>query len=294
MQDIREYIRVKKAVMVALMLVTMWGSFSSTAFAQVSLTALQLPIATDLVNEGRIPVYVAAYEFPPYYSSRLSEHFLGTLVAELNQLQTAYLFIIHEVRPQARYAALGVELPNGSTHSNVYQCCDVMFFESEAWGWPQHSSVIASRPMIYGADRLYSNKNEFFPLTSSDIVGGVVGYHYHYAGYATSANAGPNGAPLYRADSQLTLLNMLRNNRLQYALFTDEFIHWLAVEYPELISGIYPAPRVDGEYATQVLVAGHSSISYDELIGLINHLMEQPNVIDAMERYQLQPVKHSQ
>lgn len=283
----------KKAVMVALIMVTMWGSFSSTAFVQASVTVVQLPMAADLVNEGRIPVYVAAYEFPPYYSSRLSEHFLGTLVAELNRLQTEYLFIIHEVRPQARYAALGVEQPNGGTHHNVYQCCDVMFFESVTWGWPQNGTVMASQPMIYGADRLYSNSNEFASLTSADIVGGVVGYHYHYAGYATSATSSHNGVSLYRADSQLTLLNMLRNNRLQYALLTDEFIHWLAVEYPDLVSGIYPAPRVDGTYATQVLVAAQSTIPYTKLMAMINHLLEQPAVIAAMERYQLQRVNHN-
>ncbi|MFU8784943.1 hypothetical protein [Aliidiomarina sp.] len=225
----------------------------------------------------RIPVYVAAYEFPPYYSSRLPHHFLGELIKALNARQVTYHFSIREVPPQERYSAIS---KNG--------CCDVIFFESETWRWSSEHEYTASAPLMHGADRMYSLQNDNWLPTDEDRVGGVVGYHYNYTQFDIDAGTSEQEFMMYRADSQLTLLNMLRNNRIQFAMFTDEFVHWLAVQNPELIEDLYAAPEADTVYTTQVLVGANSSIEFVELMELVNELFAEPEVIAALKYYGLQ------
>ena len=233
----------------------------------------------NAITSERTPVYVAAYEFPPYYSSRLPQHFLGELLKVLNARQATYYFSIREVRPQERYSAISED-----------GCCDVIFFESEAWGWSPEHEYTASEPLIHGADRMYSFQNNNWQPTDEDRVGGVVGYHYNYTYFDIDAGTSEQEFMMYRADSQLTLLNMLRNNRIQFAMFTEEFVQWLAVQEPELIAGLYAAPEPDTVYTTQVLVGANSSIEFAELMELVNALREEPNVIAALEHYGLQRV----
>lgn len=102
------------------------------------------------------------------------------------------------------------------------------------------------------------------------------------------ANTSEEEFMMYRADSQITLLNMLHNNRLQFAMFTEEFVHWLAVADPDLVAGLYAAPEPDAVYSTQVLVGPNSSIEFAELMELINELSEEPHILAALEQYGLQ------
>lgn len=236
--------------------------------------------AENATTPERTPVYVAAYEFPPYYSSRLPQHFLGELLKVLNARQATYHFSIREVPPQERYSAIS---ENG--------CCDVIFFESETWGWSAEHEYTASEPLMHGADRMYSLQNDNWLPTDEDRVGGVVGYHYNYTQFDTDAGTSEQEFMMYRADSQLTLLNMLRNNRIQFAIFTEEFIHWLAVQDPELITGLYAAPEPDTVYQTQVLLGANSSIEFAVLMELVNELREEPQVIAALEYYGLKRVE---
>ncbi|RUO23444.1 hypothetical protein CWE08_02010 [Aliidiomarina iranensis] len=222
------------------------------------------------------PVFVAAYEFPPYYSSRMPKHFLGELIAVLNQRQEEYQFIIREVRPQERYEAISAE-----------GCCDVIFFESEVWGWQQDMNYVASVPIMHGSDRLYSTQNAYWQPKALDRVGGVVGYHYSFTQYQIDIDTSERDFMMYRADSQQTLLTMLRNKRLQFAVFTDEYMNWLQVEQPELLNNIYAAPEPDGTYTTQIIFSESSAISPQALMTLLQELLAEPELQEWLERYAL-------
>lgn len=252
-----------------------WLCIFSFAFLSGSVAANEAFVAQTQKSEP-IAIYVAAYEFPPYYSARMPKHFLGNLVAVLNQRQNTYEFLIREVRPQERYDAIS---PEG--------CCDVIFFESEVWGWQPQMNYVASQPIIYGSDRLYSLQSEYWQPLPHDRVGGVVGYHYNFTKYQVDAGKSERDFMMYRADSQQTALTMLRNQRIQFAILTDEFVNWLRVEQPQLVNGLYPAPEPDGTYTTQIIMSQTSAVSKSELMALIHDVINEPEVLAELKRYSL-------
>ncbi len=251
-----------------------WWSFS-VAFLLGSASAEEISVEEENQIEP-IPIFVAAYEFPPYYSSRMPKHFLGDLVHELNERQSTYQFLIREVRPQERYEAI----------SDV-GCCDVIFFESEIWGWKPDMNYVASPPLIHGSDRMYSLQNEYWQPLPEDRLGGVVGYHYNFTQYQIDAGKSERDYMMYRADSQQTVLTMLRNQRIKFAILTDEYVNWLKVEQPQLISGIYAAPDPDGTYTTQIIMRENSAISQQELMDIIYALIREPDIQESLARYSL-------
>ena len=65
-------------------------------------------------------MYVAAYDYPPYFSMGLETDVTRELIQILNEYQDTYDFQLQVIPPNGRYQALS---ENG--------CCDVIFFESE-------------------------------------------------------------------------------------------------------------------------------------------------------------------
>lgn len=251
-------------------------SWSFSVVFLLGSAAAEEPAVAEENQAQPIPVYVAAYEFPPYYSSRMPKHFLGELIQVLNQRQDSYEFLIREVRPQDRYGAISES-----------GCCDVIFFESEIWGWQPEMNYEASRPLIHGSDRMYSLQNEYWQPQAQDRVGGVIGYHYNFTQYQIDTGKSERDFMMYRADSQQTILTMLQKQRLQFALLTDEYVSWLQVEQPELVEGLYPAPEADGSYMTQIIFSQNSAIPRAELMLLIDELVSEAEVRQGLTRYSL-------
>ena len=73
---------------------------------------------------AQVPVYVAAYDYPPYFSAVLQTDLTRELITLLNEHQDSYVFRIQVIPPTNRHKALSTK-----------GCCDVIFFESPLWGW---------------------------------------------------------------------------------------------------------------------------------------------------------------
>lgn len=191
-----------------------------------------------------IEVEVAAYEFPPYYSSRLPRHLLGELLAELNQRQQRFRFTITEVRPAKRYEAIQAD-----------GCCSLIFFESVDWGWDEYlpELVSAGAYLTHGADRYV--RMEGTDEVPVERVGGVVGYHYNFAEHQNDALVVENEYNLYLADTHRTLINMLLGERLDMIVLSDEYIGLMAQQEPELVEKLHVLEEVDQQYQTQVITA---------------------------------------
>ncbi|MCH8501202.1 MAG: hypothetical protein LAT77_04720 [Aliidiomarina sp.] len=223
-------------------------------------------------------ILIAAYDYAPYFISGSDEHFLGQLVTNLNALQTRYRFEIREVRPHDRYAALG---PDG--------CCDLMFFESENWGWKTSGYSYAATPgILKGCDRLYSMQNDYWEPKETDRIGGVVGYHYQLTNMNTDILYSEIEHKMYRANNQLTLLNMLRHGRIQFAMLSEEFVHWMAAEAPETVAGLYASPEHKEVYETQIILSNHSALDQRQFFRDLERLAAQPEIKAQIKRYQLQ------
>lgn len=196
-----------------------------------------------------VEVEVAAYEFPPYYSSRLPRHLLGELVAELNQRQQRFQFTITEVRPAKRYDALQ---PEG--------CCSLIFFESLDWGWSEHTEDVVDADVFLsqGADCYVRVKNA--PEEPVERIGGVVGYHYDFVGYQSDTQLLEKEHNLYLADTHRTLINMLLGERLDMIVLSEEYIQLMRQEEPELAAQLEVLDEVDQQYRTQVLAARNGPV----------------------------------
>lgn len=244
----------------------------------LALSALLIaPLAADTESVARERVYVAAYDYAPYYSSHGNQHFLADLVNSLNDVQNEFEFVIREVRPQDRYSAL-----------SAAGCCDLIFFESENWGWQDSGyDYYASPGILRGRDRLYSLQNEYWEPQEHDRIGGVVGYHYQLTNMVTDTGYSEHEYRMYRANNQQTVLNMLRHGRIKFAMLSEEFVNWLAAEDPDQVAGLYESPYYDDDYQTQVIFSRTSPVSVCQLFAYLERVATDPFIQAQIRRYQL-------
>lgn len=214
-------------------------------------------------------ITIAAYEFPPYYSSRADQHILGVIVQSLNESQNNYRFEIQEIRPTNRYSAL---LSKG--------CCDLMLFESLSWGWNANPEVLGGPVLSRGTERLYAKSSRVesgeveFTVDGTKKVGGVLGYHYRFAGFSTVREVLELDFNVYSSDSQASLLNMLANERLDLALLTDEYVNWLQLRQNRNVALLFPNPEIDHSYTTQIIFNPRMARQQDNILRLFDELHE--------------------
>lgn len=167
-------------------------------------------------------VHVAAYEFPPYFSETTSSHLSGQLVSALNAGQDEYEFVLQRVAPNARYDALSVD-----------GCCSLILFEDKKWGWAEKAdyTVATTQPIKIGYERFVALKqperDQSFFSQSGLKFGGLVGYHYPFAGNITDNDVLENEFGIYLSHSHSTNLKMLLNRRLDLIMLHDDYIEMM-------------------------------------------------------------------
>ena len=189
------------------------------------------------------PIEVAAYEFPPYYSSNMEEHLLGALLSQLNERQQTYHFTITEVRVSQRYQAFD----NGG-------CCELVFFENPRWGWEEllESKLKQGALLTRGADLYMSLEDPLKTLQGEVTVGGVQGYHYNLTNYQQDSSTLEREHSLYLANNQMTLIHMLRRERLDVIIVSDEFVRYLEGQSSPVMAGLEYKTAIDQEYGTYI------------------------------------------
>lgn len=220
---------------------------------------------------GAVEVMVAAYEFPPYYSSRLERHLLGELLELLNQHQSDYEFSIHEVRPQQRYHAISEE-----------GCCSVLFFESARWGW----APLLEEDLVTVGPLLTEGSDHYVRLQGRqglevERIGGVVGYHYNLVGYQSDQEVLENDYNLYLADTHRTLINMLLGERLDMIMLSAEYLSLLRKEEPDLYEQFMVLDEIDQEYRTRLLLKTQGEVSLPWMQQQLVELYEQ-NLLEPL------------
>ncbi|RUO33995.1 hypothetical protein [Aliidiomarina soli] len=238
------------------------------------------------VNASDEPTHVAvaAYEFPPYYSSRLERHVLGALLDAVNQRQQTFYFEIIEVRPPHRYQALE---PEG--------CCQLIFFEAEQWGWSSYigTHVEKGPKLTEGADIHVLRAEEDTSEVSNDAdgaarVGGIVGYHYDFVDYQSDVAVLEQEHNLYLADSHVTLINMLSRGRLHSILLNTELLAMLELHDPDVAKTLKAGKTVDQTYATHVLVADDAVVNVDWLRGQLDEMWEDGSLAELFASFGLE------
>ncbi|RUO26710.1 hypothetical protein CWE09_08420 [Aliidiomarina minuta] len=216
-------------------------------------------------DNATVEVIVAAYEFPPYYSSRLERHVLGELLELLNQHQSDYEFSIHEVRPQQRYQAISGQ-----------GCCSVLFFESAQWGWQPllEEGVITLGPVLTEGSDHYVHLQGRRDV-EVERIGGVVGYHYGLVGYQDDKNLLEEEYNLYLADTKRTLINMLLGERLDMIMLGSEYLSALRKNEPDLYEQFLVSDEKDQEYRTRLMLQTKGDVSLSWMQQQLIYLSEE-------------------
>lgn len=224
--------------------------------------------------------YVVVYEFPPYYSSHVSKHITGLLVDALNEQQSEYQFILREVRASKRYQAIA----EGG-------CCDLLFFESNVWGWEPSDDHHWGAGLTSSAERFYIlresvvDNNLHFDYTDASRIGGVHGYSYTFTGNTTDPEALEERFGLYTASNPMSVLQMLAGKRVDMAILNDDFVSWAQHLSFEGAEGIVGSKIVDQEFDTRVVVNAHGQLSVDYINGLLQELKENGVLSDILAEF---------
>lgn len=229
------------------------------------------------------PVYVAAYDFPPFFSGTLETDVTTELVELLNQSQSKYEFIIQAIPPNARYQSLS---PQG--------CCDIIFFESDVWGWRERNlAVDKTLPLLKGRERLVAKKmpgrtQAYFDDLQGKTLGGVEGYHYLVAGEVLNSAEVAERYNIYLADSRITNVRMIIGERVDAAVLNDELLSALRNASVNYLDQLLLSEKVEHEYQMSVIVAKNKGITTNEMQRLLRDLARDNKLDNLFARFNLQ------
>ncbi len=205
---------------------------------------------------AKIPVKVAAYDYPPYFSDVLETDLTRELVTLLNEHQDSYEFQIQIIPPTSRYEAL-----------SEAGCCDVIFFESPLWGWDRRNiNYEKTIPLVSGKERLVTAKKEgrtqsFFDDFEGKILGGVKGYHYLLGGELIASDEVKEKYTVYLADSRIINVRMVLGGRVDLTIVNDELLSALEGSQQIKVENLLLAEKASFAYNLHILVGENMSIT---------------------------------
>lgn len=229
-----------------------------------------------------MPVYVAAYDHPPYFSDVLNTDLTRELINLLNKYQDSYDFRIQVIPPTGRYKALSAK-----------GCCDVIFFESPLWGWKKSGVGFQKTiPLVRGNERLVAFKKDgrdqsFFDSFDGKTLGGVKGYHYLLSGELLASDAIKKKYTTYLADSRIINLQMVIGGRIDLTIINDELLSALQGSSQIKVSNLLLSEKVSLEYKLHLLVGENKNISADTLQRLLRELGRQGEFEILFKRFNM-------
>ncbi|RUO75963.1 amino acid ABC transporter substrate-binding protein [Idiomarina seosinensis] len=232
---------------------------------------------------ARKSVYVAAYDFPPFFSDRLETDVTRELIKLLNNYQTTYEFILQAIPPNGRYEALSES-----------GCCDVMFFESTFWGWQNRDVKVSSTvPLLQGRERLVAlqdgKKDQgYFDNLEGKVLGGVKGYHYLMAGEQMNSAEVAERYRVYLSDSRITNLRMLVGGRIDAAVVNDELLAALKNSSVDYLDKLLISDRIEQQYKVAIVVGENEKISVETMQQLMREVARQGLLDRLFARFNLQ------
>lgn len=228
-------------------------------------------------------VHVAAYEFPPFYSSSLERHVVGDLVSHLNTIQSDFYFTVENVPVSGRHRAIEA---NG--------CCDLIMFEASEWGWSDDvgktkEGIAISAPLLKGSERFVTHKaNSYsesdFTRLNGKRLGGISGYHYNYDETSNSENG--QGFGMYLAKNHRTNIRMLLNGRLDMIILSDAYL--ASLSKMAYYRNLHVSNQQDSTYELSIVVNNTKAIQLEEVMDLFAELRRSGKFAQVMQSYNLE------
>ncbi|WP_167468599.1 ABC transporter substrate-binding protein [Idiomarina ramblicola] len=232
---------------------------------------------------AQVPVYVAAYDYPPYFSDVLETDLTRELVRLLNEHQDSYEFLIQIIPPTSRYESLS----EGG-------CCDVIFFESPLWGWSRSGvSYTKTIPLVSGKERLVTAKKEgrdqsFFDSYEGKTLGGVKGYHYLLGGKLVASDEAKEKYMIYLADSRIINLRMVLGQRVDLTVVNDELLAALQGSSQVRVDDLLLSEKASFEYDLHMLIGKDKSMNVKTLQRLMRELGRKGELDTLFKRFNME------
>lgn len=236
-------------------------------------------IAIASANSTPKEVRIAAYEYPPYFTTENAQHLVGDIVQALNAMQSDYQFSVVHIAPNGRYDALR---PQG--------CCDVMLFEDRSWGWEQVDyAVQLSTPIYEDKERFVArkriNRGQSFFQVKGLRFGGIIGYHYSFVANEKDNRVLEEEYGIYLGHSHQVNLRMLLNGRLDLIMLADAYIRSVLTE--ETRSKLLLSEQHYGLHQLSAVTNPNKAINGDKLEVLLSDLRQSGKLQQIFAKHRL-------
>ncbi len=227
-------------------------------------------------------VRVGAYHFPPYMVKPESAEPVGLVVdllAELNQLQSTYRFVLVATSTMRRYR----DLESGRF--------DLILFESPQWGWQNtpHSTLNLhiEDAEVYVARAQPGRDQSYFDELKGKRLALYNGYHYGFADFNSDQQFLTehfDARLTYSHDSNLV---MLMRDRADIAVITHSYLRLYQDRHPELRAAFLVSQRVDQFYRHQALFRPQAPVKPERFAELLQALNSDGRLDRLLTRYHL-------
>ena len=202
------------------------------------------------------------------------------LIQILNDYQDTYDFQLQVIPPNGRYQAL-----------SETGCCDVIFFESEEWGW-EGRAVESTIPLIRGRERFVAKRipgrtQAFFDSLENKTVGAVKGYHYNFNGTEQTADQLNQSYRAYLSHSALTNLRMLMGGRIDIMPINDELLSALQNAGEQYQKDLLVSDKVLDDYMLSMIVGHNKRLTQETMQQLVRELARQGHIDQLLQRFNL-------
>lgn len=247
------------------------------------LLSLLVLLSAQQVLAHQVVVHVGAYNFPPYIvqaESAQPQGLLIDLLAQLNQLQSQYKFVMVPTSVTRRYQDLASKR------------FDLIFFESPEWGWKgtEHQALdlhIADSE-VYVARVLPSRDQHYFDDFGTKRLALYSGYHYGFADFNADRDFLRQHYKAEFSYSHDSNLLKVLHERADIAVVTESFLQMFIDRNPGSREQLLVSVRKDQIYSHQALLRPDSPVSAKQLRQLLDSLRANGELQVLLQRYHLQ------
>ncbi len=227
-------------------------------------------------------VKVGGYPFAPYVTKTADGEYSGLtldLISQLNLIQDKYQFAFVSTSSPYRYQAFS---------RNRFE---LMFFENKMWGW-QHADFY-TLPLPIDDGEVYIAKKD--PVQEADYFNDIAakklvlveGYHYNITNDVTDKDILKKHFNVTFVTNNHASIEAILRGRGEVAPVTWSYLQHYFRQNPQAKDQLVSSERWDQRYQHQVLLSHSASISYDELLSLLQEL-DKKGVLDQLTTtYQL-------
>lgn len=219
--------------------------------------------------QAREPVYVGAYDFPPYLVVEAgvpTEGVVLELLAYFNAQQDDYHFQLFLTSPARRFNDMA------AGHFSI------ILFENPAWGWGQTPVYAALMPEhlddreVYVARAETGRGQEYFADLAQRRMAGILSYHYAFAGFNNNADYLRERFNMVLVSTQSALLPLVLERRADVAVVSQSYLHRYLQAHPDVAPLLLVSDIYDQIYQHHVLAAPERAALAEQIVAWLNDL----------------------